>query len=147
MVADIYFRLIDTQLEYSPGHVNDFSPIVGGFITVTGCLVDLMCELGTCSYPRNWHQGWEGSCFIDDDPKDLPRKRVIALVIGRKKRDGQGDYFLLLKPYEGRDSAYIRIGFAKVDYSPLFTNGQWEDPTEKAAQIRAARRPQTMHLY
>jgi hypothetical protein len=90
----------------------------------------------------------EGSFYIDDEWKDLRRKRVTALIIGRRKEiEREGDCFLPLKPYGGRDPAYIRMGFAKFDYSPFLGKGKWEDTTEKAAQIRAARRPQTIHLY
>ena len=155
VIADPRFKLVDTQLEFSIGRINDFSPVMGGFITVTGCLIDLVVsgpgsfmERGACSYPQNWQEGWEGVCFIDDKRIVLAQHQVTALVIGRKNDHSQhGDCFLLLKPYGKRKSVYVRIGFARVDYGPYMGREGWVDTNDKAALVRAAWRLQTIHLY
>ena len=162
VITDTYFKLIDTQLKYSTGHVNEFSPIVGGFITVMGCLVELVCEPGSFSYPddmvyipgscsflENWHEGWKGNCYPDNKWTEVQPKRVTGLVLGhRYVTEAQGDNFLLLEPYGARDSAYTRCGFAYVNYA-VFFEGKWNlgKTIEQTAQIRAARKPQTIHLY
>jgi hypothetical protein len=141
-VSDAHLRLIDTQLQFSPGHVNDFSPIVGVFMTVTECLVELVCNGNWCSYL----QEWERYCDADDEQMMFARHRVTALVLWQANDAGaEQEGFLLLEPYGTRDSAYIRIGYGRIDYRSRrdYSTGIWDDPEAKLAPIKS--RSETAH--
>lgn len=140
-VYDSHFKLIDTALQFSAGHVNDFSPVVGGFITIVGRLTEVEYD---GMFIR--HQGYEGFGNMDYPAEHLTSKRIPALFLGQKDEstsDDDTDWFLLLEPCGTKGSAFVRIGFGTVNFVKCRTRKQ---RMANAAQRRASWKQQILHL-
>ncbi|KAI9866731.1 MAG: hypothetical protein M1813_000673 [Trichoglossum hirsutum] len=128
--ANRHFSLVNINLEFLGQTPTEFSPVTGGFITVTGKMFDIpICREPGSSEAESFitryavrllfdHAAPKPSSSLRGALSSLVRKKAVKAIVlgGFPIYQRQRIYFLLVEPDTHRTSAYLRVGSSYVHY-------------------------------